>query len=87
MRWVKPLDKEVIAEAAKTGIIVTVEDGVRIGGAGEGVAEELALQGLNPSFENIGIPDSFIEQGKVDQLFADLGLDAKGIAQVIRKYL
>ena len=47
----------------------------------------LALQGLNPSFENIGIPDSFIEQGKVDQLFADLGLDAQGIAQVIRKYL
>ena len=87
MRWVKPLDKEAIAEAAKTGIVVTVEDGVRIGGAGEGVAEELALQGLNPSFENIGIPDSFIEQGKVDQLFADLGLDAQGIAQVIRKYL
>lgn len=87
MRWVKPLDRQAICDAARTGVVVTVEDGVSIGGAGEGVAEVLAEAGLNPAFEILGLPDSFVEQGKVDQLFADLGIDAQGIAQTLRTHL
>lgn len=87
MRWVKPLDRQAICDAARTGVVVTVEDGVSVGGAGEGVAEVLAEAGLNPAFEILGLPDSFVEQGKVDQLFADLGIDAQGIAQTLRTHL
>ena len=87
MRWVKPLDFEAIAAAAETGVVVTVEDGVRIGGAGEGVAEAIALMGSTSKVEVLGLPDSFVAQGKVDQLFADLGIDAKGIAHAVANLL
>lgn len=85
MRWVKPLDVSAIQQAAQTGVVVTVEDGVFCGGAGEGVMEILQEQGLNPTSKVLGIPDTFVEQGNVDQLFADLGLDASGIANTIRE--
>lgn len=83
MRWVKPLDLEAIAAAAETGVVVTVEDGVRIGGAGEGVAEALALMGAKAKVKVLGLPDSFVAQGKVNQLFADVGIDAEGIAKAV----
>ena len=87
MRWVKPLDLEAIAAAAETGAVVTVEDGVRIGGAGEGVAEALALMGVAPKVKVLGLPDSFVAQGKVGQLFADVGIDAEGIAKAVAELL
>ncbi len=79
MRWVKPLDAEAVLAAADTGVVVTVEDGVFIGGAGEGVAELIALSEKNPKLAVLGLPDRFVAQGKVDQLFADCGIDAEGI--------
>lgn len=84
MRWVKPLDIDAIKDAAATGAVLTVEDGIATGGAGEGVMEVLQCAGLNPRSRVLGIPDTFVEQGSVDQLFADLGLDAQGIATAIR---
>lgn len=86
MRWVKPLDSIAIAQAAQTSLIVTLEDGVLVGGAGEGVVEEMALQGLETPIITRGLPDAFIAQGKVDQLFAELGLDAQGIANIVREH-
>ncbi len=79
MRWVKPLDAEAVLAAADTGVVVTVEDGVSIGGAGEGVAELIALSEKNPKLAVLGLPDRFVAQGKVDQLFSDCGIDAEGI--------
>lgn len=87
MRWVKPIDKEAIKRAAQTKLVVTVEDGVIIGGAGEAVGEVLAEEDLRVPALTLGLPDEFIEQGKVDLLFADLGLDAEGIARQIRQKL
>lgn len=87
MRWVKPLDEDAIAEAAGTGVVVTVEDGVAIGGAGEGVMEVLQTRGLSPKSRVLGLPDHFVEQGKVDQLFCDLSLAAQGIAQAVTDLL
>ncbi len=81
MRWVKPLDAQVIADAAQTGLVVTVEDGVIAGGAGAGVLEELARQGLCPRTLVLGIDDEYVMQGKTELLMRDLGLDAAGIAQ------
>lgn len=81
MRWVKPLDAQAIADAAQTGLVVTVEDGVIAGGAGAGVLEELARQGLCPRTLVLGIDDEYVMQGKTELLMRDLGLDAAGIAQ------
>lgn len=87
MRWVKPLDAEAIAAAAACRLVVTVEEGVIAGGAGEGVLEVLARQGATTPAVTLGIPDRFIGQGPVPQLFADLGLDAEGIAATVREAL
>lgn len=87
MRWVKPIDKEAIKRAAQTKLVVTVEDGVIIGGAGEAVGEVLAEEDLHVPALTLGLPDEFIEQGKVDLLFADLGLDSEGIARQIKQKL
>lgn len=81
MRWVKPLDAQAIADAAQTGLVATVEDGVIAGGAGAGVLEELARQGLRPRTLVLGIDDEYVMQGKTELLMRDLGLDAAGIAQ------
>lgn len=79
MRWIKPLDLGMIAKAAQTKFIITLEDGVVMGGAGQGV--EAALQKIDKeaTVVTLGLPDAFVEQGKVDLLFADLGLDAQGV--------
>ena len=87
MRWVKPLDEEAIAAAAVCRLVVTVEEGVIAGGAGEGVLEVLARQGATTAAVTLGIPDRFIGQGPVSQLFADLGLNAEGIAATVREAL
>ena len=87
MRWVKPLDEEAIAAAAATGLVVTVEEGVIAGGAGQGVLEVLARLGAQVPAITLGIPDQFVGQGPVGRLFADLGLDAEGIAATVRAKL
>ncbi len=87
MRWVKPLDEEAIAAAAATPLVVTVEEGVIAGGAGEGVLEVLARQGATVPALTLGIPDHFVAQGPVDKLFAEIGLDGPGIARAVRAAL
>ena len=87
MRWVKPLDEEAIAAAASCPLVVTVEEGVIAGGAGQGVLEVLARQGAEVPALTLGIPDRFVAQGSVDRLFADLGLNAEGIAASVREAL
>lgn len=87
MRWVKPLDRKAIVDAAETKLIVTVEEGVRSGGAGEGVLQVLSEESkLTPTLV-MGIPDTFIEQGNVALVHERLGLDAQGIAAAIRAKL
>ncbi len=87
MRWVKPLDEEAIAAAAATRLVVTVEEGVIAGGAGQGVLEVLARHGATVPAVTLGIPDRFVGQGPVGQLFADVGLDGSGIAATVRAAL
>ncbi len=87
MRWVKPLDAEEIARAAKTKLIVTVEEGTVKGGAGEGVLDELSSQNLEVPTLVLGIPDTFIGQGKTQDLLHDLKLDAEGITGAMQERL
>ena len=87
MRWVKPLDEAAIASAAETRLVVTVENGIISGGAGEGVLDELSRMKVTVPTLVLGIDDSFVPHGKVNQLLADLGLDAEGIAASIKQRL
>ena len=88
MRFVKPLDAELIAELASThGMLVTVEENAIMGGAGSAVCEHLAATNYKTSILNLGLSDTFIEHGKVPQMLAGEGLDAEGIVRAIRARL
>ncbi|MGV0959804.1 MAG: 1-deoxy-D-xylulose-5-phosphate synthase [Limnohabitans sp.] len=86
MRWVKPLDTEMLAQVAQAHAqLVTVEEGCIMGGAGSAVAEALQQRGLVRPVLHLGLPDVFIEHGDPAQLLAAQGLDAAGIEASIRQ--
>jgi 1-deoxy-D-xylulose-5-phosphate synthase len=88
MRFVKPLDSELVLRMAREhGLLVTVEENTIQGGAGSAVAECLAQHGVAVPLLQLGLPDRFIEQGDPAKLLADCGLDAAGIAASIRSKL
>lgn len=80
MRWAKPIDADALRDAAHTGHIFTLEDGVIMGGFGSGVLELLSDMGESCPVRRFGIPDAFVTQGPVDKLFEVLGLDAESIS-------
>jgi 1-deoxy-D-xylulose-5-phosphate synthase len=83
-RFVKPLDRETILRAvADCPLVMTVEEGMLMGGFGGAVLEAAAEAGLDTSrVGRLGVPDQFIEHGSRSELLADLGLDAAGIERV-----
>ena len=86
MRWVKPLDVELLARLAATHeAFVTVEEGVIMGGAGSAVGEWLAGAGSATALLQLGLPDHFIEHGDPAKLLALQGLDAAGIERSVRR--
>ncbi len=85
MRFIKPLDEELVLSLARTHrLLVTVEENTIQGGAGSAVAECLARHGIAIPILHLGLPDAFIEQGEPSKLLADCGLDAVGIAKSIK---
>jgi 1-deoxy-D-xylulose-5-phosphate synthase len=88
MRFVKPLDRELVFRLATSHeLIVTVEENVAMGGAGSGVLELLAEDGIAVPVLVLGLPDRFVEHGDHAQLLAECGLDAAGIARSVRERL
>jgi 1-deoxy-D-xylulose-5-phosphate synthase len=86
MRFVKPLDGELVQQLARThALVVTVEDNVVMGGAGSAVAESLAAAGLAAPMLHLGLPDHFIDHGDQNQLAGLAGLNKDGILASIRK--
>ena len=86
MRFAKPLDEEqILAVARKVKRIVTVEDGVIRGGAGEAVVKLLNDNGISTPVVTLGIDDSFIEHGTVAELRHICGYDVEGITNAILK--
>ena len=84
LTFVKPLDFEMIDYiSSKAKVIVSVEDGVRIGGVGESIGNYLLTKGFKGRFFNIGVPDSFPGLGTRDELFRDFGMDAEGIVKKV----
>ena len=81
MRFVKPLDADMVLRLARTHeCIVTVEENAIAGGAGSAVGECLADAGLERVLHHVGIPDRFIEHGSRQDCLALAGLDAAGLA-------
>lgn len=88
MRFVKPLDEElVLSLAARHDLLVTVEENAIAGGAGSAVNELLAREGLQVSVINLGLPDTYIDHGNHQQMLSDCGLDASGIQRSIETAL
>ena len=84
MRFIKPLDSDIVVELARTHeALVTVEEGCIMGGAGSAVMEALHAAGLATPVLALGLPDAFIEHGDPAKLMAMNGLDADGIAKSI----
>ena len=88
VRFVKPLDREMILALAGTGNLFTVEENVLQGGFGSAVLELLEAEEVTGvTVTRLGFPDSYIEQGEQGELKALYGLDAAGIERSIRQTL
>ena len=88
MRFVKPLDRDLLLQALeKSPRLVTVEDNVIQGGFGSAVLEALSEAGAPAKVLRLGIPDQFVPHGTQDQLYAQLRIDAPGIAARTAEWL
>jgi 1-deoxy-D-xylulose-5-phosphate synthase len=88
MRFVKPIDRELVFRLATShDLLVTIEENVVNGGAGLGVIELLAADGVAVPVLQLGLPDHFVEHGDAAQLLADCGLDRDGIVRAVRERL
>ena len=80
MRFVKPIDEELLHEIFKTtSFIITVEDGCVQGGFGSAVLEFMSDHGYSARVKRLGIPDKIVEHGTQPELWAECGYDAEAI--------
>jgi 1-deoxy-D-xylulose-5-phosphate synthase len=88
VRVVRPLDHAMIADAARHQLVVTVEDGIRVGGAGSHLADAIAdiqEDRHSPPVVILGTPAAYIPHGSPAVIHAQLGLDGPGIAAAVHK--
>lgn len=88
LRFVKPLDKELLHEIfSRFKKVVTVEDGCVMGGFGSAVAEFMLDNSYQASIKRLGIPDKFIEHGEQLELYQECGYDTDGIVSAVKQML
>jgi 1-deoxy-D-xylulose-5-phosphate synthase len=88
MRFIKPLDTELLDEIAlKFDKIITIEENSIVGGFGSGVLEYFAEKGYKNSIRRLGLPDAYVDHGTQDQLYKILKIDADGIVENVKEYL
>ena len=88
MRFVKPLDEALVRQLAQEhDLLVTVEEGSVMGGAGSAVAECLAAADLARPLLHLGLPDRFVDHGDSGVLLAEIGLDKAGLVAAIKSRL
>lgn len=87
LRFLKPLDEALLHEVGKNfNQVVTIEDGVLIGGMGSAILEFMTDNGYHPLVKRIGLPDKFIQHGSVKELYHICGMDEEGIYKVLRSF-
>ncbi|MGM1016387.1 MAG: 1-deoxy-D-xylulose-5-phosphate synthase [Actinomycetota bacterium] len=82
-RWAVPVQTSVIDLAARHRLVITLEDGIRVGGIGTRVRQVLREAGVDTAVDELGLPDEFIDHASRDQILEDAGLTASKIAQDI----
>ena len=88
MRWLKPLDEEILHEVGKTyKTIVTAEDGMIAGGLGSAILEWMADHSYTPKVIRLGVNDQFVEHGSTKELYHMLKLDKEGICESLLQAL
>jgi 1-deoxy-D-xylulose-5-phosphate synthase len=83
VRVVTPLDAEMIADAATHPLVVTIEDGLRAGGAGEAMREQINRANGDVDVRVLGVPTQYVPHGKPAAILAGFGLDADGIVATV----
>jgi len=85
MRFLKPIDEDILHEVGKKfKRVITVEDGVIEGGLGSAVLEFFADNGYRDiEVIRVGMPDEFVEHGTVQELYKICGMDAESIAKLL----
>ena len=87
MRFIKPLDEEIIRDLANShSLLVTIEENSIMGGAGSAVAEFLNREGIQIPLVQHGLPDHYIEHAERDEQLATCQLDPNGIETFLQKY-
>ncbi|MCI8854809.1 MAG: 1-deoxy-D-xylulose-5-phosphate synthase [Lachnospiraceae bacterium] len=89
MRFVKPLDEELLLELAGSHrLLVTMEENVRSGGFGQQVQDLLELRGVKTEILNISIPNEYVEHGNVELLYREVGIDAETVVKrIVTRYV
>jgi 1-deoxy-D-xylulose-5-phosphate synthase len=82
-RWVIPVPAGVLQLASEHRIVVTIEDGIRVGGIGTRVRQDLRAAGIDTAVDELGLPDEFIEHGSREQILEAAGLTGQQIARDI----
>jgi 1-deoxy-D-xylulose-5-phosphate synthase len=82
-RWVIPVSPSIIELAGQHRLVVTIEDGIRVGGIGTRIRQELRAAGVDTAVDELGLPDEFIPQASRDEILAEVGLTDQQIARDI----
>lgn len=82
-RWVIPVPKSVVSLASKHRLVVTIEDGIRVGGIGTRVRQDLRAAQVDTALSEIGLPDEFLEHATRDEILDRVGLNAQDVAREI----
>ncbi len=80
-RWAIPVQPSIVTLAAAHRLVITIEDGIRVGGVGTRVRQVLREAGVDTAVDELGVPDAFIDHASREQILADAGLSAAKIAQ------
>ncbi len=90
-RVIRPLDTDLLDDAARFDHVITIEDGLREGGIGATLAQELADRALTtghqPLVSVLGTPVEFLTHGSPETILSSLGLDAAGVVATVRRHL
>lgn len=82
-RWVVPVPKTVLSEAEAHRLVVTIEDGVKVGGIGTRIRQDMRTAQIDTALNEIGLPDEFLEHASRDEILERVGLTAKQITHDI----
>jgi 1-deoxy-D-xylulose-5-phosphate synthase len=80
-RWVVPVASSIIELAAQHRIVISIEDGVRVGGVGTRIRQDLRAAGVDTAVTELGLPDEFLEHGARSEILESVGLSPQSIAR------